>query len=394
MRRAFILAGMVFALCSIARSTTAAQVKVLPGSAARGGELIFTKGCINCHAFGGGGGKRAPDLTKTPPNASSPGQLATAMWNHAPRMWMTSDRKWNIRLTSGETADLFAFMYSALYFAPTGNAARGQALFEKSCANCHAATSDAAGPGRLIATWAELNDPLAWAAHMWNHAPEMSQKAVIKGYPWPTLSSQDVADLMIYLRSLPDQREKPINFTLGEPELGRLTFERACESCHSFGPSPAGKKIDLLSRSAPDTVTGYVAAMWNHAPKMKARGGGRLPEIAPDEMPNLVAFLFSQSYFFERGDVKRGERVYVRENCARCHEEHRNATGAPDLTQSPEAYSPITLTASVWRHAPSMFEATRHTGVPWPHFAGSDMVDVIAYLNSRVVRRVAQPAAP
>ncbi|HEX5000814.1 MAG TPA: c-type cytochrome [Terriglobia bacterium] len=389
--RLAVLVIATLAAWGFTRSTTEAQIKVLPGSAARGGQLIITKGCINCHAFGGGGGKRAPDLTRTPPDASSPGQLATAMWNHAPQMWVSANRTWDIELSSSETADLFAFMYSALYFAPAGDAARGRALFEKSCATCHAEAKGAGGPGQPVATWAEVRDPLAWAGHMWNHSPQMTQAAAAKNRAWPTLSNQNVADLMIYFRSLPELREKSNSFSLGEPELGRVTFERVCESCHSFGPSRAGKKVDLLARSAPDTVTGYVAAMWNHAPRMKARADGPLPRLEPDEMPNLVAFLFSQSYFFERGDVKRGQRVYERENCARCHEQRRGETGAPDLTQPAEAYSPITLTASVWRHAPSMFEATRRSGVPWPMFEGSDMVDVIAYLNSRVVTRIAEP---
>jgi cytochrome c2 len=370
-------------------SRASAQVKVLPGSAARGGQLIITKGCTNCHAFGGGGGKNAPDLTRTPPSASSPGQLATALWNHAPQMWVAPDKQWNIKLTSAEVADVFAFMYSALYFAPAGEAARGKAFFEKNCSTCHSETRGGGGPGTPLSEWAEVTDPLAWAGHMWNHSPAMYAAMSAKGRAWPTLTNQNVADLMIYFRSLPALRSKSTGFSLGEPELGRIAFERTCESCHSFGPSKVGKKVDLLERANQPTVTGYVAAMWNHAPRMQAKANGQLPKVNPADMPNLIAFLFSQSYFFERGDARRGQRVYERENCASCHEQRRRETGAPDLTQPPEAYSPITLTASVWRHAPSMFEATRRTGIPWPHFEGSDMNDVIAYLNSRVVRKVA-----
>jgi mono/diheme cytochrome c family protein len=385
-----VLAVVLFAFWAIWRSSNAsAQVKVLPGSAARGGQLIISKGCVNCHAFGGGGGKRAPDLTRTPPDASSPGQLASAIWNHAPQMWVTPEGKWSTELTSSEVADIFAYMYSALYFSPAGDANRGKTFFERTCAECHSETANGAGPGRALSAWAEVTDPLAWAGHMWNHTPEMSKALTAKGRPWPTLTNQNVADLMTYFRSLPALRAKSVGFSLGEPQLGQAVYEKTCESCHSFGPSTVGKRVDLLSRSAPQTVTGYVAAMWNHAPKMLARGNGALPKLEPGDMPSLVAFLFSQSYFFERGDVRRGQRVYERENCALCHEGRRRETGAPDLTQSPEVYSPVTLTASVWRHAPSMFAAARRTGVPWPRLQGSDMVDVIAYMNSRLVRRVA-----
>jgi mono/diheme cytochrome c family protein len=378
-------------LLGVWRAGAAAQVKVFPGSAARGGQIIINKGCISCHAFAGGGGKLAPDLSRTPPDASSPGQLATAIWNHAPRMWVTAERKWNIELTSTDVADLFAYMYSALYFAPAGNAARGKAYFAGNCAACHSETPGGGGPGKPLSEWADVTDPLAWAGRMWNHSSEMADAAIARGRPWPTLSDRDVADLMIYLRSLPTLRTKSSGFSLGEPQLGRLAFERTCESCHSFGPSKVGKKVDLLERPKQRTVTGYVAAMWNHAPRMRARGNGQLPKLDPADMPNLLAFLFSQSYFFESGDVRRGQRVYERENCVRCHDERRRETGAPDLTQPAESYSPITLTASVWRHTPSMFEATRRSGLPWPHFEGSDMADVIAFLNSRVITKVAKP---
>jgi cytochrome c5 len=81
-----------------------------------------------------------------------------------------------------------------------------------------------------------------------------------------------LADLMIYLRSLTALRSRSVTFGMGELEQGRLVFERSCESCHSFGLS-TGKRIDLLQRGAPQTVTGYIAAMWNHAELMRTMSG-------------------------------------------------------------------------------------------------------------------------
>jgi len=105
------------ALASVWYSGNAsAQLKVLPGSAARGEQLLVEKGCAKCHSLDGHGGNGAPDLTWTPPHAGAPGLLASAMWNHAPLM---GEQK--AELTSAEAADLFAYMYSALYFAPAGD---------------------------------------------------------------------------------------------------------------------------------------------------------------------------------------------------------------------------------------------------------------------------------
>ena len=106
-------------------------------------------------------------------------------------------------------------------------------------------------------------------------------------------------------------------------------------------------------------------------------------------MSDLIAFLFSQSYFFPRGNTASGRRIFENKQCAGCHEERRKETGAPELTQASEAYSPITLASAAWSHGPSMFHMMQQKGIPWPQFQGGEMADLIAYLNSRVVQRVA-----
>jgi cytochrome c2 len=278
-------------------AVASAQIKILPGSAARGEQLLTDKACVNCHSLNGRGGNRAPDLAGTPPHAQAPELLASAIWNHATEMWVdaASGARWNTQLTSGDAADLFAYLYSVLYFSLPGDTARGKIVFErKSCSDCHKEVQTAGAPGRAISTWAAVNDPIVWAERMWNHSSEMKKATLRKGFQWPTLSSQDVADLMIYLRSLPVLRAKSSSFRMGEPEQGQPVFERNCESCHSFGPAP-GKKIDLLGRPVPRTVTGYIAAMWNHAPLMRTTATTSLPALRPGEMPDLIAFLFSKS---------------------------------------------------------------------------------------------------
>src|SRR5207302_1741409 len=143
-----------------------------------------------------------------------------------------------------------------------------------------------------------------------------------------------------------------------------------------------------LTKSQPNSVTDYIAAMWNHAPDMRLRGG-QTEKLAPGDMRNLIAYLFAQRYFFEPGDVSRGKKVYDTKGCATCHEMRRSQTGAPDLTRASEAYSPITLTSAVWRHGPAMLREMKEQKIPWPEFEKSEMADLIAWLNSRVVTQIA-----
>ena len=89
-------------------------------------------------------------------------------------------------------------------------------------------------------------------------------------------------------------------------------------------------------------------------------------------------------------DVNRGARLFQTKNCVSCHEQRRKQTGAPDLTASTERYSPITMSAAIWRHGPAMNEALDREKLPWPVLNATEMADLISYLNSRLIRRVAQ----
>ncbi len=371
------------------------QIGIVPGSSTRGAELFREKSCIECHAFNGSGGTLAPDLAQGSEHARTPMLLASALWNHSPAMWR-AQRARGIRpmLDSTETADLFAYFFSLSYFSTPGDAAHGRMIFERaSCSRCHAteaAVRDRRRPaGPPISTWSEVDDPLAWAERMWNHSGLVYSDLSSNGLPRPELSTKDMVDLLVYLRTVPESRSHSAVFQPGNPEKGRVTFESSCESCHSFGSRTAERKIDLLKTRGPAVLTDYVTAMWNHAPLMHRRAGNNFPILGPGDMGNLIAYLFAQRYFDEEGNAARGAQVFDEKNCKSCHEQRRLETRAPDLTVATERYSPITLSASVWRHGPAMLEAIKEKELAWPEFSGSEMSDLIAYLNSRLVPRIA-----
>jgi cytochrome c2 len=359
-----------------------AQVRIMPGSVVRGEAVLEEKACLSCHALNGRGGSRAPDFGALSGGNKTPSGLASAMWNHSPKMW-AEYRTQNRRvpaLTSFEAADLFTYFYSNLYFAPQGDADRGRAVFEqKNCLSCHAWILDRALMRRN--SWVEARDPAVWAELMWNHSSEMDTAVTNRGLQWPAFSDQEMVDLLIFLSGQPFS-----SISVGEPEPGRAVFERSCESCHSLGRDERSK-VDLLRTSKPRSVSYYIAAMWNHAPAMRRRGGST-SKLNQGEMRDVIAFLFSQRYFFESGDASRGRRAFEEKRCAGCHE-RRSPNAAPDLFQATEVYSPITLTAAAWRHGPAMLATMEKQGLSWPEFRESEMTDLIAYLNSRLVVRVA-----
>ena len=47
------------------------------------------------------------------------------------------------------------------------------------------------------------------------------------------------------------------------------------------------------------------------------------------------------------------------------------------------------MTRALWTHGPEMLETLEDRGMVWPQFEGTEMSDLIAYLNSRLIIRVA-----
>src|SRR2546423_974163 len=95
---------------------SSAQIEIIPGSSRRGAELFRSKACIDCHAYRGAGGAIAPDLAQPNQHAHTPVQLASALWNHGPRMWRAQEaRQVRPTLDNGDRRSvrilLFVFLF-------------------------------------------------------------------------------------------------------------------------------------------------------------------------------------------------------------------------------------------------------------------------------------------
>lgn len=380
---------LAFGLIPKAWTASAKQWDILPGSAARGQILLKNAGCLGCHSLRGTGENDAPDLAVSSKRSASPELLASALWNHGPALFdgKRADRP---PLKSSDVADLFAYLYASFYIGPRGDARKGADIFtSKNCAGCHSEILDSGNRRSIRQTWMDVKDPGEWAENMWNHAAQMDSTTSNRGLPWPRMSESEISDLMAFLSSR-DQGETPAeqSFAIGEPEAGEGLFDKSCGGCHSFGD--AGKqKIDLLKRSGPASLAGYIAAMWNHAPAMRRRSDSLL-ELRPGQMSDLIAYLFTRRYFSAPGDADKGRRAFESLRCATCHESRRGDTGAPDLSKFGQQFSPITLSAAAWLHGPGMTRAMVEQRLSWPAFKGSDMADLIAYLNKQLIPRVAK----
>ena len=177
--------------------------------------------------------------------------------------------------------------------------------------------------------------------------------------------------MLVYLRNLPFPPSRSPVFQIGSDADGEAVFKaRACAGCH---PSVS----ELSARTHGKTLTEVAAAMWNHEPIM-SKAGATPTKFAPDEMRDLLGYLWAQQFFQDAGLPAVGRKVFVAKRCASCHDAEGKA---PKLAGG--GFNGSAMVSALWRHGPSMLIQMRQDGVQWPRFEGSQMADLIAYLNKK-----------
>ena len=356
-------------LCVILVFASTLRAAAVSADSSRGEALFQSLACVQCHSIDGKGGKVGPDLGRRIDRNFTPASLAATMWNHAPVMW-SAMRDRNIaagNLDEQGAADLLAYFYSVRFFDKPGDAGRGKAVFAaKHCAECHGLTSSKIPEAKPVAQWESIDHPIQLMTAMWNHGANMRAEFQKRKFGWPDLSSQDLSDLLVYLRSLPvHNAASALRLTSGSS--GQALFDsKGCAGCHS------GKNA-LAPKLRGKTLTDIAADMWNHQPRMSPNP----PAFTPDEMRELISFLWAGQFFTGDGTPAAGARVFTAKHCASCH---NDKTGAFKLAGQ---FTAATMVSALWHHGPQMQEQMKSRHMPWPRFGGQDMANLIAYLNTR-----------
>jgi cytochrome c2 len=357
---------MTRTLVILLASALAARAAGFTADSARGERLFQTLSCIQCHSVGGTGGTAAPDLGRIEDRGFTPASLAATMWNHAPTMW-ASMREHQIaagELDQQSAQDLMAFFYAARFFEQPGDAGRGKHAFERDgCAGCH---------NLPVGQWQGLTDPIALIDAMWNHRSQMLGATASKGVRFPLLTAQDLTDMLVYLRNLPGTRARTGLFRVETVGSGEAVFQMAgCAKCHQTVEA-------LADRVQGQTLTEIAVEMWNHAPRMSAAGAPAAP-LGAGEIQALVSSFWAAKFFEDSGRPSLGSRVFASKNCGACH--NNASSGAPHLPVAGREFSGAAMVSVLWRHGPNMLEQMKTKGIAWPRFEGTQMADLIAYLN-------------
>ena len=340
----------------------------IPMDSERGDKLFVSQGCVQCHRLKGTGGISAPDLGRVLDRGYAPADLVSTMWNHAPTMFATV-QQFNVQVgevNEAAAADLFASFLSARFFEMRGDAGRGKKIFDaRSCATCHGIKDASPNPmATPVSQWKTLSDPAGLVGAMWNHSTEMGAELSKKKLNWPTLTSQELSDLLVYLRNAATPAHVEAGFRISESENSAKLFEaKGCAACHKADESNARL-----------TLTGVAAAMWNHQPKLKAAP----PKIDSEEMRELLSYYWAKRFFEVPGDVAHGKRIYASKHCATCHS---GSGPGPVLSAKAGSYTAIKMLSALWGHGPKMLAEMKEKKISWPVFKAGEMEDLIAALN-------------
>jgi cytochrome c2 len=267
-----------------------------------------------------------------------------------------------------------------------GSPQQGSQVFrDRGCIRCHSVNGEGGkvGPDLGHRRPGESSLPQLVTA-MWNHAPRMWERMRSDGVRTPTLSYDDVVQLLAYL-SMSRHVDGP-----GDPASGRELFQsKGCVRCHAVHGTGGVKGPDLEEGKGPAGPMEWGKDLWNHASLMRQateHAGIAWPQFQGRELLDLYAFTRQNAFRspVSPGDPERGWDLFQQKSCIGCHS-LRAAYQLQGPSLGPEQQLPDTFTelaGAMVSHAPQMEKAMAQQGIARPALSAQEMTDIFAFLYS------------
>ena len=362
----------------------------LPENPLEGRALFTSKRCILCHSIQGIGGRIGPDLGDIRQNNSF-ADIASSIWNHMPRMKEAFERERlaRPRFSPEEMQQLIAFLYFLNYFDRSADAEMGERIFhEKNCIRCHSVGGKGGDIGPELDSFQTRSSLPVITSELWNKGPEMAKEMRKRKIPRPQFRERDVIDILAFIRVKGlSQEKKRAYVSVGNPLNGRGVFEeKNCTRCHAVRGEGGEVGPDLARQNLKGSLSFIVSNMWNHGSNMwdkMKRKGIAFPTFEPEEMSDLISYLYFIQYEETPGSAEAGERVFRGKKCAECHfpQSPGEKRIGPDLAEM-ELDSPFKVIAEMWNHAPAIENKMKERKIRWPNLERGEMRHLIAYLQS------------
>jgi mono/diheme cytochrome c family protein len=185
-------------------------------------------------------------------------------------------------------------------------------------------------------------------------------------------------------------------YIVGVPEKGAALFygDKQCAICHAVNGSGGRVAPDLTGLHPGMPAMGWLATvMWNHAPGMWRQfrqQGKSYPQLGPQEMADMLAFLYQSGNLDRSGDSSAGQRVFTEKGCVDCHSVAGvGGKTAPDLSTIGSGGDSTAWTRAMLNHAGSMVDPITARLGQWPQLTGKEMNDLIAFASHGAPRQAA-----
>jgi mono/diheme cytochrome c family protein len=173
------------------------------GNPKEGKRVFDAKGCNKCHSIRGEGAEGRVDLGKEAHTfRASFTEIASSMWNKGPTILakMAQGPSGVPKLTSKETADLFAYLYFLPFTDEPGSIMKGEILFlEMGCAECHGQDRKRGNLLYIDDSKYQGTSKTDLIASIWNHGLEIMKAARGERLPWPPIGKREIADLVEFI---------------------------------------------------------------------------------------------------------------------------------------------------------------------------------------------------
>jgi mono/diheme cytochrome c family protein len=291
-------------------------------------------------------------------------------------------------ITEQDALDLLSFLYIVRYMDAPGDVDKGNRLFaSKGCSQCHTLDGSKNTPGPDLGHL-DVETPIVWAQHMWNHGQAMEGLMAKMSVTWPTFQGQEMLDLLSFLQKESSGKRLEATLLPANPSKGKALFvEKGCSTCHSVNNEGGHEGPDLgpQRQESPPSIVQFAGLMWNHSPQMWARMEKKniaRPQFSGREMADLISYLYLVRYLEPVGRLDLGKQVFDEKHCSNCHgaDGHGGHEG-PSLARR-QPYYASQLGYTLWSHGPQMYSHMRDKNIPWPSLDEKELVDLVAFLNS------------
>ncbi len=170
------------------------------------------------------------------------------------------------------------------------------------------------------------------------------------------------------------------------PIAGRFVFEqKGCINCHAINGSGGNTAPDLGKKVFFGNDYNLISDMWNHSSKMfnqMEETKVKKPDLQAKDFRSLRLFLYDLRYLGKNGNVKSGEKLFVKMGCTKCHSIGKTKSNKIRLDKTGVYASPVFLAQTMWNHAIKMQAMQKSSNIKVPVFKDDEFADLSSYIRA------------